>query len=178
MTSNDVLHLSSTNTSYTEDVIGSKRGINVEHQFNLAQVDKPKSFYLVYKGDYESILEDPSGYAFIPEDFTSGSSAKIKTLFFINSAHGYILADPGLVLFSYHYYRGTAKQYTKDDPDITGTFPPGNTEGVSSYIVTGGTWELWTGTNFSGSKIEVKKGEKSPNFGADDQIQSVRFIHN
>ena len=183
MTSNDVLHLSSTTTPYTQDVIGSARNIDVNlNQFNKAKIDNPKSFYLVYKGDYEEILEDASAQVFIPNNPISGSSAEIKTTFNIGSARGYNLDDPGLVLFAYHNYRGTGKQYIKDDPDITDTFPVGNTEGVSSYVVTGGTWELWTKKNYSkdGSKITVHSGECSPNYypGHNDQIQSVRFIHN
>ena len=72
----------------------------------------------------------------------------------------------------------TGKQYIKDDPDITDSFRVGNTEGVSSYVATGGTWELWTGKNYSGAKIKVKEGDCSPNYypGHNDQIQSVRFL--
>ena len=72
----------------------------------------------------------------------------------------------------------TGKQYIKDDTDITDSFRVGNTEGVSSYVATGGTWELWTGKNYSGAKIKVKEGDCSPNYypGHNDQIQSVRFL--
>ena len=113
MTSTDSLNLSSTNTPCTKQVIGSANRIDVYlTQFNIAKCNKTESFYVVYKGDYNSILEDTSEYEFIPEVFTSGSSAEIKTNFYIGSARGYKLEDPGLLLTSFHYYRRTAKLYT------------------------------------------------------------------
>ena len=166
MASTDPLCLSSTKTLCTKQVIGSVNRIDVYHnQFNIAKCNKTKSFYVVYKGDYNSILEDPSEYEFIPEVFTSGSSAEIKTKFYIGSARGYKLEDPGLLLTSFHYYRGTAKLYTENNP---------NTEAANSFIVTGGSWELYTGKNYSGSKVIVTAGEKCPYVSHDTAIKSVR----
>ena len=167
MTSTDPLYLSSTNTLCTKQVIGSANRIDVyPTQFNIAKCIKTKSFYVVYKSDYNSILDDPSEYEFIPEVFTSGSSAEIKTNFYIGSARGYKLEDPGLLLTSFHYYRGTAKLYTENNP---------NTEAANSFIITGGSWELYTGKNYSGCKVIVTAGEKCPYVSHDNAIKSVRL---
>ena len=174
MTSNDVLYLSNNNNPLKREVICSAEDIDIP--FHKAELRNPNSFYLVYEGDYGNVSNDSSTQDIIPKKPTSRCSSPIHTDFNIGSARGYNLDNPGIVIFAYQYYRGTGKQYTKDDPDITGTFPVGVTEGVSSYVVTGGKWELWTGKNYSGAKIDAK--EMSPNYfpGNNDTIQSVRFI--
>ena len=120
--------------------------------FKKAKVDNtdyPKSFYVVYgKQHYGTAEGMATPAALVPSDPSSGSSETINTSFTIESAQGFDVRDPSIVLFEHPNYTGNARQYRSTQRNITSSFPPNDGwRGVSSVIVTGGKWKLYAGKN-------------------------------
>ena len=60
----------------------------------------------------------------------------------ITSAQGFSSTDTGIVLFQGSNYTGFGEEFHGDAYLSKITFPPGLSRGVSSFIVTGGIWQL------------------------------------
>ena len=128
--------------SQVEEVFGS---------CSLARVDNSahhlKSFYIVYDKGHYGTSGDARSHL-VPPDPLSGSSETVCTDFVIKSAAGYDAYDPGIVLFEHPSYIGNSVQYHSSHVDIVHSFPTSDEcSGVSSCIVTGGTWKLFGGKN-------------------------------
>ncbi|KAL5477812.1 hypothetical protein EMCRGX_G024659 [Ephydatia muelleri] len=114
--------------------------------------DQPKSFYVVYT--VPNFASDESGTSYlVPPDALGGSSTTIQANNNIRSAQGFDVTVPGLVLFEHINYKGYGQKYVISDQDISSSFPAGTKEGVSSAVVTGGKWRLWTKKNMHISHI-------------------------
>ena len=80
-------------------------------------------------------------------------------------------------------YRGTGVTFTHTKVDITSSFPTGQFEGASSFIVMKGVWALHTGKNRGGTRIKINgvsefgAGYKSEFLGrAGHLIQSIKYL--
>jgi len=82
-----------------------------------------------------------------------------------------------LVLFQHDYYRGLMLVLSSSDTDLTNE---GFNDDVTSVIITGGTWELHSATNYQGSSVRLGQGRyptaSSLSPIANDDLSSVRFI--
>lgn len=72
----------------------------------------------------------------------------------IRSAQGFSNTEPGIVLFQGYNYTGFGEEFHGDTYLSKITFPPGESRGVSSFIVTGGTWQIRDG---DGDLLGVEK---------------------
>ena len=153
--------------------------------FTFAKVDQSsppalRSFYVLYS--QPGYIHTGNGTSYlVPPDPLSYSKDSIPITEPIRSAQGFNLHNPGIVLFEHPEYKGNAVQFFQDSPDITNQFPPNSPGGVSSIIVTGGTWLLWTGLNYTGVSIELSQANGNclmpgvvANLG--DKIRSVQNV--
>ena len=103
----------------------------------------PYSFFVVYdKINYGK--SEGAQSTLIPPDPNSGSSQTVKFNFTAQSAHGFDVRRPGIVLFHHPNYVGNGKDYRSSHMDVSESFPGnGNSPGATSFIVTGGTWRLY-----------------------------------
>lgn len=100
----------------------------------------------------------------------------------IVSAQGFDKTNPGVVFFEHSDYRGFAASYQHSVPDLTDSFPQGTVEGVSSIIVTGGTWNFYKSYNYTGTKISVDSvSDFTPSmynfYQGSEQAKSARINH-
>ncbi|KAL5477824.1 hypothetical protein EMCRGX_G024672 [Ephydatia muelleri] len=166
---------------------GPKKEINdpthtITDNFLYAKVsnnDQPKSFYVVYT--VPNFASDESGTSYlVPPDALGGSSTTIQANNNIRSAQGFDVTVPGLVLFEHINYKGYGQKYVISDQDISSSFPAGTKEGVSSAVVTGGKWRLWTKKNMQGAYIDLTVSSPlTPSFvplSMNDRVQSVQRI--
>ena len=82
-----------------------------------------------------------------------------------------------LVLFQNYYYGGRKLVLSSSNPDLRNG---GFNEYASSLVITGGTWELHSATNYLGSSVRLGKGlyptANSLRPIANDDLSSVRLI--
>jgi len=82
-----------------------------------------------------------------------------------------------LVLFQHYYYGGGKLVLSASNPDLRNG---GFNEYASSLIITGGTWELHSDTNYQGSYVRLGRGRYPTPTSlrpiANDDLSSVRFI--
>ena len=82
-----------------------------------------------------------------------------------------------MVLFQHDYYRGRMQVLSSSYPDLADVSFDND---VTSLIITGGTWELHSATNYQGSSVRLGKGRyptaTSLSPIANDDLSSVRFI--
>ena len=82
-----------------------------------------------------------------------------------------------MILFQHGYYGGQKLVLSSSNPDLTNG---GFNEYTSSLIITGGTWELHSDTNYQGSSVRLGKGRyptaRSLSPIANDDLSSVRLI--
>jgi hypothetical protein len=142
----------------------------------------PHSFYLVYRENYYG--EDNIGEtAVVPSKLTDVLPGKLSEPvnfgFNAHSARGFDMHDPAIYLFEHFSYKGHAKMLRSSDKDLRPTFGyPGDWDGVSSLIVTGGVWNLYGSTDFKPPLLRtVKKGDYISFYSSDnDRVQSVQKI--
>jgi len=88
-----------------------------------------------------------------------------------------ILLAENMVLFQHDYYRGLMQVLSSSYPDLADVSFDND---VTSLIITGGTWELHSDTNYQGSSVRLGKGRypTAPSLSpiANDDLSSVRFI--
>ena len=62
---------------------------------------------------------------------------------------------PALVLFENHWYFGRMQVINSSSPDLE---LPNFDNVVSSFVITGGVWELYSGVNYTGSMVTLGQG--------------------
>ena len=95
----------------------------------------------------------------------------------IKSARGFNAYKPGIILFEHFDYRGpTVGPLKESTPSITGIL-------VSSVIVSGGVWGLFTEENYQGTQLEYN-GDKTFGVGEyvltgrpNDRTKSVKILN-
>ena len=114
------------------------------------------------------------------QDGVSGSSTPIQASSDIRSAQGFDVTLSGLILFEHSNYKGYGQKFVISDNDINNSFPAGTRGGVSSAVVTGGKWRLWTKRDMQGAYIDLTMANPlNPSFvplGMNDRVQSVQRI--
>ena len=119
--------------------------------------------------DGNSAVIRPGRYTFT----SSPSSAfpnNILTAVYCLPAEG----TPAIVLFEHDNYRGQMRVLTSSNPNL-GSF----NDKVSSFIVTGGRWQLYTHENYQGSNVIRGQGlyptPSSLSPVANDALTAVRL---
>ena len=165
-----------------ETDLSANYGINIVDA-KMENDGKPTSFYVVYDQlDFGQKEGSTTKAALVPSDPLSGSSEKVKFNFVPKSAQGFDVRDPGIVLFEHPGYKGNARQFRSSRKDVTEGLPATYWSGVSSFIVTGGSWKLYGNKNFKppvltiDGKSIVGPGchDISPSF--DDKVKSVERV--
>eukprot|EP00731_Ephydatia_muelleri_P023305 Em0015g888a len=151
---------------------------NFKHA-KVSNTDNPKSMYVVYT--VPNFASDESGTSYlVPQDGVSGSSTPIQASSDIRSAQGFDVTLSGLILFEHINYKGYGQKFVISDNDINNSFPAGSRGGVSSAVVTGGKWRLWTKRDMQGAYIDLTMANPlNPSFvplGMNDRVQSVQRI--
>ena len=147
--------------------------------FRTAHIDNsfsPKSFYIVYdKVDYGKAYFGNAKTQFVPSNnIMSGSSEPVSLGFDAASAQGFDCREPGIILFQHFNYNGFGKEFRETTNDISASFPPNSPSGVSSVIVTGGTWGIYDGKNGEGTLLAtIKNGEMNPKLDSNDKAMSI-----
>ena len=168
----------------TQEIYHPNPSIDISLAYNQANVqnsdDNIKTFYVVYSAEvYGSKGSGTGSASFVPSDPVSGSCDTIQTPFSIQSAQGFDLNTPGLVMFQHENSLGYGVEFRCNDPNITESFPNGQIDGASSFVCTGGEWKLYTRTNYQGRRpIDVTSGQfgNLKRFCLNDKIKSVKFI--
>ena len=82
-----------------------------------------------------------------------------------------------MVLFQHDFYRGRIAVLSTSTSDLANE---GFDDDVTSLIITGGTWQLHSGTNYQGSSVTLGQGRyptaSSISPIANDDLSSVRLI--
>ena len=167
----------------TQETYQPNPSIDSSLAFKQANVDNAdqniKTFYVVYSAETYGTAGSGTGSAsLVPSNPVSGSSNSIQTSYIIQSAQGFDLGNPGVVMFQHYNFRGYGVEFRTNNPNITESFPTGEIDGASSFVCTGGEWRLYTKTNYNGGSVLVKKGDfgNLDKFGLNDKIKSVKFI--
>ena len=174
------LHLIS--TSGTQDYYNSTGDISSDDGYTQAQVldSNPKSLWVVYTvsdWDHGNPQDDSSATVVEP------NGAVFSTTKPIMSAQGFNIQNPAAILFEHSNFRGYGNEFRSSIESLSNSFQQGTITGVSSAIITGGIWNLFTGANFTGKKLSFDGvqdlGPGSYNFGclpANDQAKSLKYI--
>ena len=154
--------------------------------FTQGHVDNqtsPNSFYMVYdKADYGKSEGSTTQAKMVPADPLNdqGRSGNVQFGFTAKSTQGFDLAEPGIILFEHPKYIGNSAQYFESHESLD--IPARYWDGVSSFIITGGKWELYTKENFHqpkvvlNSKTTLGPGYYDDNTAFDDKIKSIRLV--
>ena len=166
-----------------QEIFQPDPSIDSSQAFKLANVDNQdpnvQTFYVVYSAEnYGTEGSGTGSENFVPADPFSGSSTSIETPYIIQSAQGFDLGNPGLVMFQHNDSRGYAVEFRTNNPNITESFPTGEIDGASSFICTGGEWRLYAKTNYQGAYASVRSGQfgNLGQFGLNDRVKSIKFI--
>ena len=90
--------------------------------------------------------------------------------------------EPKIALFKNFRLDTNNRTLSDSSPDITRRYPPGNPRGLSSFIVEGGIWCLYTEINFGGTKIaidgvsEFGPGSYALRGRLNDLVQSIQLL--
>ena len=151
--------------------------------YQQAKVDNsasPKSFYVVYDKRHYGTSEGVATRAqLVPPDPLGGNlSQTVSTGFDIESAQGFDIRDPSIVLFEHPNYIGNARQYRSSQRDVSRSFPTGDHwSGVSSFIVTGGKWKLYGAKNMRPPLLRtVTTGCYTWAGSANDKVLSIERV--
>ena len=105
---------------------------------------------------------------YVPLGFVARSARKIDTT--------------GCALFEYQYYSGQGHNFRTSCPDLSMYFTTTG-EGISSIIVSSGTWALFTDTDYRGTRITINQQNKfGPGFGSEfigagnDKVMSIQLL--
>ena len=169
------LHLIS--PSGTQDIYNSTTNISAADNYTQANVKEsiPKSIWVVYTvPNFDDGNADYNSATIVYPD-----APTVNTMSPIQSAQGFNVKNPGAILFKYNLFRGFGSQTSSSIEDLTSSFP----EGVSSIIITGGIWNLFSGINFTGKKLAFD-GVEDLDFGEYDfgflpeneQPKSMKYV--
>uniref|UniRef100_A0A1X7V4K5 Uncharacterized protein n=1 Tax=Amphimedon queenslandica TaxID=400682 RepID=A0A1X7V4K5_AMPQE len=174
------LHLIS--RSGTRDLYNTTDSISSGDCYTQASViaSDPKSLWVVYtvpNWDHGNSPDSNSATIVEPDGTT------VSTMSPIQSAQGFNMENPGAILFEHSKFRGYGNQHRSHNEDLTSSFSQGTIAGVSSAIITGGVWNLFTGINFTGKRLVFDgKQDLGPgryDFGclpANDQAKSIKYV--
>lgn len=174
------LHLVS--SSGTQDIYNTTSSISSGDGYTQASVivSDPKSLWIVYtmpNWDHGNSPNDNSATVVEPDGTTISTTSPIQ------SAQGFNMENPDAILFEHSQFRGYGNPYRVSTEDLTSSFPQGTISGVSSAIITGGIWNLFTGANFTGKKLSFDGvqdlGPGRYDFGclpANDQAKSIKYV--
>lgn len=126
-------HLQIANADESVKKVITHRETNVKSGFSKALVlNQPASFWVLYdKPDY-----DYGGKSAIRVDDKCNYGKDIR------SVQGFNRSNPGIVLFQGYDLTGLGKEFAASTELSSETFPPTHSRGVSSFIVTGGRWQM------------------------------------
>jgi hypothetical protein len=160
----------------TSKIAGNYKNVYV----NNAQL--PYSFYVVYSDEHYG-TNDKGESTLVPSEQVLSTqkgdfSETITLKYAVRSAQGYDIQDPGICLFQHGSYKGSTRMFRASENNLQDTFGgPNAAQGVSSLIVTGGTWNLYGTVDFKPPLLAtVKKGEFLPSLPYNDKVQSVEKI--
>ena len=101
----------------------------------------------------------------------------------ILSAQGFDLMNPGIIMFEHSQNRGYGKLFQTSVNDLTDANvfrPQERVTGVSSCIINGGVWSLFTEPNFKGTKVKLGSIDEFPkgkyDFGELIRIRSMQLV--
>ena len=156
-------------------VYGHDRDLSTDGDFEKGRIDGTESYYIVY-----STPQYGEGVS-SAQSVIVNSQSDVKFGFMARSTQGW--NKTGITLMEHPSYRGTGVTFTHTEVDITSSFPTGQFEGASSFIVMKGVWALYTGKNRGGTRIKINgvsefgAGYKSEFLGrAGDLIQSIEYL--
>ena len=146
-----------------------------DDDYEQGRIDGVQSFYIVYSTPQYG-EGDPSTQSVIVD-----SQHNVKFGFKVRSAQGW--DKKGITLMEHFNYRGTGVTFSNTEVDVTSSFPTGQSQGVSSFIVMRGVWALYTGKNSGGTRIRINgvsefgPGYQTESLGAvNDLIQSIECL--
>ena len=99
-----------------------------------------------YDGD--SAVISPGKYTFSSSPSSVFPSDTLTAVYCLPSE-----GTPAIVLFEHDYYRGQSRVLTSSNPDL-GNF----NDKATSFIITGGRWQLYTDENYMGSSVIYGQG--------------------
>ena len=100
----------------------------------------------------------------------------------IKSLQGFNVENLGIILFEHIGFRGYGESNTNSVPFLK-DFPQGEIGGVSSIIITGGRWTLYTGYNYTGTTMRIHGKEvlepamyEFVGGSVNDKAKSVKYV--
>ena len=156
-------------------VHGQDTDVSTDDDYEKGRIDGRESFYIVYStprygegiSSTQSVIVD--------------SQSDVKFGFKARSTQGW--DKKGITLMEHSNYRGTGVTFSNTEVDITSSFPTGQSQGVSSFIVMKGVWALYTGKNLGRTRIRINGvSEFGPGYRTEflgvvnDLIQSIEYL--
>ena len=170
---NDAVEIYDPSTHVIEDY-GSYKKAKVDNSAS------PKSFYVVYDKEHYGTSQGSATQAHLvpPDPLGSDLSQTVTTSFDIASTQGFDIRDPAIILFEHPNYIGNARQYRSSQRDVSRSFPRGDHwSGVSSFIVTGGKWNLYGAKNMKPPLLKtVTTGFYTWAGSANDKVMSIERV--
>lgn len=137
----------------TITLTNSVNDIRGDYDEALVINSNPKSIWIIYNqsnmGHIVNSSDDCTSTIIKPNDDKTYTSMKPH----IHSAQGFDSVNPGIILFEHSNYRGYGHKLVSSEDNLTCYFPQEGS--ISSAIVTGGVWSIFTETNCAGTKLET-----------------------
>ena len=149
----------------TETFYESTPNILADSNFTYGHVDKAQeSYYVVYSGP--KYQEGNSNDSVLVNGYRIVENTSYESLGFVaRSARGIDMT--GCALFEYMYYSGQGHNFRISCPDLSRFFTTTG-EGISSVIISRGTWAFFTEKHYQGTMITINKQNKfRPGFRLD-----------
>ena len=144
-------------------VYGYERDLSKDGEFERGNVDGTKSFYIVY-----STPNYGEGGSNSQSVIVDGQN-EVKFGFMAKSTQGW--DKVGITVFEHPNYRGTGVTYARTEADVTSSFPPRQSQKISSFIVMKGVWAVYTRKNMRGKRIEI---DGQTEFGPGSRIECLQ----
>ena len=131
--------------------------------------------WVLYDTDFEALGRSSGSSVVSPGmyPFTLGLPNNVLSAVRCLPAEG----TPAIVLFEHNYYFGRMQVINSSNPNLELT----NFKNiVSSLIITGGVWELYSGANYTGSNVTLGQGLYPTSLFltpvVNDDLTSVRLV--
>ena len=128
--------------------------------------------------NFDHAYPDPGPVATI----ISPNSPQVDSPYPIRSLQGFNVDNPCIITFEHSGYRGYGKSFTNSVPFLK-EFPQGEIAGVSSIVITGGLWTLYTGPNLTGTTVRIDEKEvlgpgryEFVGESVNDKIVSIEYV--
>ena len=138
--------------------------------------------WILYSTDFEALGFSSGSSVISPGDYPFNFSSNETTFGLPDNALSAVRClppegTPMIALFEHYYYFGVMQVLDSSSPDLA-LINFDNT--VSSLVITGGVWELYSGVNYTGSNVTLRQG-LYPNPGdlapiENDDLTSLRLI--